>query len=54
MFCKPLKVHGTWNIGAGAIVDIRQSSKLLRKVCRELYIHDKGWFIGDIKALLSK
>ncbi len=54
MFCKPLKVHGTWNIGIGAVVDISQSSKLLRKVCRELYIHDNISFVGDVEALFSK
>lgn len=54
MFSKPLKVHGAWNIGVGAVVDINQSSKLLQKVCRELYINDKSWIIGDIETLFSK
>ncbi len=51
MFCKPLKVHGTWNIGIGAVVDIHESSKLLRKVCRELYTHDNTSFVGDVGSL---
>jgi hypothetical protein len=54
MFCKPFKVHGTWSIGVGSILEISEASKLLRKVCRELYIHDKGWFVGDVEALFSK
>jgi len=54
MFCKPFKVHGTWSIGVGAIIDIRQSSKLLCKVCKELYVYDKDLFVGDIEALFSK
>lgn len=53
MFCKRCKVEDIWEIGVGAVLDIRKAHPRLIQLCKELYKTDDSWLVGDTDTLMT-
>ena len=53
MFCKPYKVEDIWDIGVGAVLDIKMAHPRLVQLCKALYSVENTWFVGDTETLVG-